>query len=266
VTPPALGTTIILAAAGFAAGVLNALAGGGSFLSFPALILAGVPPLQANATNTAALWPGSALALHGFRNQFAGRSAALQGLGPLQSLWFAAASVFGGCVGVAALFALPASAFSRLVPYLMLLALLIYTFGDRMAANFRRDAPVREDGSGAVWLYGLQVLASIYGGFFGAGFGIVVLALLSAFGVSEPRAANALKLLGDVSVNGVSLLLFWALGWVDWQVAVILAAGCLGGGYVGGRIGQRISKVQLKALVITIGFALTAYFFFCSVT
>ena len=148
----------------------------------------------------------------------------------------------------------------------MLLALVIYAFGDRMAATLRRDAPVRENGSQAVWLYGLQVLASIYGGFFGAGFGIVVLALLSAFGVSEPRAANALKLLGDVSVNGVSLLLFWMLGWVDWQIAVILATGCLGGGYAGGRIGQRISKAQLKALVITIGAALTAYFFLRSVT
>ena len=149
----------------------------------------------------------------------------------------------------------------------MLLALVIYAFGDRMAATLRQDAPVRGNGSGAVWwLYGLQVLTSIYGGFFGAGFGIVVLALLSAFGVSEPRAANALKLLGDVSVNGVSLLLFWALGWVEWEVAVILATGCLGGGYAGGRIGQRISKAQLKVLVITIGAALTAYFFLRSVT
>lgn len=104
-------------------------------------------------------------------------------------------------------------------------------------------------------------MVAVYGGFFGAGVGIVMLASLGTFRISEPREANALKPVGDVSVNGVALLLFWALGWVEWRPAVVLALGCLLGGYVGARIGRRIGEAQLRALVIAVGAALTAYFF-----
>jgi len=235
------------------AGAVNSVAGGGTFLTFPALIFGGLSPLAANVTSTVALWPGSigsAFAYRGELKEHKGR------LTPL--LWV---SLIGGGIGAVVLLETPERTFAALVPWLLLTATLIFTFGRQGVAllrKWRKQEYVEPNlASGLV----LQFIISIYGGYFGAGIGILMLAMLQLAGFSNIHQMNGLKTWLAIPINGVSVLLFALSGKVVWPVALVMLVGALTGGYWGAKIALKLPPHYVRWFVTTVGIAMTLYFF-----
>jgi hypothetical protein len=244
--------TLFLAAA--AAGAINSVAGGGSFISFPALILAGVPPITANATNATALWPGSVASVGAYR-----RELAVQRRGVLL---FSAISLIGGLLGALILLRTQERTFEQLIPYLLLLATLVFAFSPqisrltRRASAQKRESPWRRGAVLAIYL-----AVAIYGGFFGAGLGILTLAVLGLLGLENIHEMNALKTLQASLVNGIAVFTFVVAGIVDWPIALAMTAGAIIGGYGGAAIARKVSPRLVRWIVIAISVSLTLYFF-----
>lgn len=235
------------AAAAFAAGMMNSVAGGGSFLSFPALVFAGVPPITANATNNAAMWVGNFGAVRGYREEVREHRALLPSI--------VAVSIVGSLIGAMLLLLTPQRFFERLIPWLLLFATTIFVLNPlipRRAGTGPRHSP---------WQLAVQFAVAIYGGYFGAGMGILMLAVLAFSGLPSFNAQNAIKNVLTVSINGVALIPFVLARIVDWRFAVPMAALALLGGYCGGRIFRRAPQGVSRALVIVIGVTMTAVFF-----
>ncbi len=254
-----ISSAALLFAAAFVAGAINSVAGGGSFLSFPALMFSGVPQINANTTNTFALWPGSLASVSAYRRELAVELAPGQdGRCPL-----IVASILGGTIGALVLLGTPQATFSRLLPFLLLFATLIFAFGSRVSAYLR----ARLSGSQAdlrrlhalIWV--LQFFTSVYGGFFGAGIGIIMLASLSLFGIGDINRMNALKTFLATLINGIAVVLFVLSGTIYWPQAILMTAGAILGGYGGAAYARRIDPRLIRALVIVIGSGLTIYFF-----
>lgn len=247
-----LEATLYFAAAAYA-GAVNSVAGGGTFLTFPMLIFGGMSPLSANITSTVALWPGSIAGAYAYRSEL---NAGLKKLIPLLI-----SGLMGGAVGAIVLLATPERTFEGLVPYLLLTATLIFTFGRRLVPLIRRASrgePKEERlAGGAVFLFVL----SIYGGYFGAGMGILLLAVFQLVGMESIHKMNALKTLLVVPVNGVSVLIFVAAGKVVWPITLVMVAGALTGGYWGARLSLRVKPDYIRYFVSLVGVAMTAYFF-----
>jgi uncharacterized membrane protein YfcA len=238
---------IVPALAAFAAGAMNSVAGGGSFLSFPALLFAGVPAISANATNNAAMWVGTIGSARGYREEVAEHRGLL--------LPVILASVAGSLIGACLLLVTPQTLFERLIPWLLLFATLVFAASPLLRR--RSDAPPRH----APWQIAAQFAVAIYGGYFGAGMGILMLAVLAFSGLPNLNAQNAVKNVLSVSINGVALVPFVIARIVDWRFAIPMAAIALLGGYLGARFFRRVPQPLSRALVIAIGCAMTIVLF-----
>jgi uncharacterized membrane protein YfcA len=241
---------LVLSAVG--AGVMNAMAGGGTILTFPTLVFLGVPAITANATSTVALLPGSAASLFGYRREVREHRSWLR------SLFLP--SLLGGTLGAVLLLKTPAATFEGLAPFLVLFATLLFMVQGVMARwmGSRADAS-RAPARGAAWL--LQLGISVYGGYFGAGMGILMLAVLGFVGLSDIHAANGLKNFFAMCINGVAAAYFIARGAVDWPAALILMVGAVAGGYAGARFARSIGQEKARAAVVVIGLAAAVILF-----
>ncbi|MBK7861637.1 MAG: sulfite exporter TauE/SafE family protein [Archangiaceae bacterium] len=235
---------LVLAACG--AGALNAIAGGGSFLSFPALVLTGVPALSANATSTVALWPGSLASTLAYRDELRASREHL--------IWLSAVSLGGGICGALLLLLTPSKTFEAMVPFLLLIATLMFTFGEAL----RRRVPAL--GARQV-VMPLWVLISVYGGYFGGGMSLMMLAALTLAAVGDLHRMNALKSGLGVLVNGVAVAVFAVAGAVQWAQAGLMVVGSVLGGYLGARLARKVDPKRVRPLVVALGWGLTAAFF-----
>ena len=238
---------VVPAAAAFVAGALNSVAGGGSFLSFPALLFAGVAPISANATNNAAMWVGTIGSARGYREEVEEHRALL--------LPVILVSIVGSLIGACLLLLTPQSLFARLIPWLLLFATAVFA----LSPLFKR--PANAAPSHAPWQIAAQFAVAIYGGYFGAGMGIVMLALLAFSGLPSLNAQNAIKNVLSVTINGVALVPFAIARVVDWRFALPMAIIALFGGYFGARFFRRVPQRLSRVLVVGIGSAMTIVFF-----
>jgi uncharacterized membrane protein YfcA len=248
-----LHTAIFLFLAGVLGGALNAVAGGGSFIAFPALLFTGVPPIQANATNTVALWLGVTASSGAYRRHF---SISRRVMIPL-----VVTSVIGGIGGAMLLLKTPAHTFLRVLPWLMLGATLLFVFGRRLAR--RSGNGLAHDASGAAIAFAalFELVAAVYGGYFGGGLGIVNLAMLAALGMTDIHAMNALKVVLGGIINGVAVVTFILKGAVAWKPGALVIAGAVVGGYFGAHYAQKLPQSWIRAFVILVGTSMTIYFF-----
>jgi len=238
------------AAAVFAGG-LNSVAGGGSFISFPALLFVGLPPIVANATNNTAMWLGTLSSVGGYREEFGAPRRRF-----VPALAVAAA---GGVIGAILLLVTPEATFSRMIPYLLLVATLIFAASD-VLRRFGRSLEAHPVAISAR-LFGPLFVVAIYGGYFGAGVGILILALLALVGWTEIHRMNAVKVLLAACINGVAVVPFALAGKVAWTIAFVVAAGAMLGGYFGARVARKTQPVVVRAFVLAVGTAMTIYFF-----
>jgi uncharacterized membrane protein YfcA len=240
---------LILLAAAFFAGAMNAVAGGGSFLTLPALIYAGVPPVAANATGTVALLPGYASGVYGYRQD-------LTPVGTLSLPLLSAVSLVGGLVGAGLLLVTPDSVFRGIVPWLLLLATGLFAFGNMLAQRLRS---LGLHGNGA--MLGTLFAVSVYGGYFNGGLGILLLAQLSLFGMTDLNAMNGLKNLFSAVLTAIAVVAYAAGGAVEWPKALLMVVAAVAGGYVGARLGRKIPKPILRTGIIAVGLVMSAVFF-----
>jgi uncharacterized protein len=238
------GVTLVLAA--FAAGAINAVAGGGSLVSFPALIAAGYATKTANVTNTVALWPGYIGGSYGYRGELRRQRRRILAL--------SAPAILGGLLGSAILLYTPDSAFDALVPFLILFACAVMAFQDQLSAfaqNHRLQS--QHEDHIPVPLYVATFVLSLYGGYFGAGLGILLFAGLAILLPDDIQHSNALKGLLSALINAVALLYFVAFGPVRWLPAIVMAVGALAGGYLGVGVARKLGKRWLRIAVISYG-------------
>ena len=235
--------------AGLIAGAMNGLAGGGSFISLPAMILAGVPPVQANASSTVALFPGGVASAWAYRD-------GLSTVGPVSLRGLLIATLAGGFVGAALLLATPSTAFSFVLPWLLLVASLALAFGRRAGEKLRKRVQIR---AGAV--LGIQFLLGIYGGYFGGAVGIMMLATWGLLGDRDIKSLNAPRTVLVSAANACAVVTFILAHAVAWQPTLTMLVSALIGGYGGARIGRRASPrvIRLGTLVTT--FCITLVFF-----
>lgn len=238
---------LILTLAAFGAGALNTVAGGGTFLTLPALVFAGLPPVAANATATVAVFPGYAAGAAGFR-------AELRTFPRARLLRLAAWTLAGGLGGSLLLLVSSDAAFSAVVPALLLAATLAFLFGDRLRAWAAQRAA-----GGAGGTAGLVAVA-IYGGYFNGGLGIVLLALFALWGMDDIHRMNALKSLLSFVLSAISVLTFAAAGLVAWPEAAAMMAAATLGGYLGAPLARRVPRSALRALIAAVGFTMTGAF------
>lgn len=236
--------------AAFGGGLLNAVAGGGSFLTFPALVLAGLPPSAANATGTTALLPGYILGAWVQRHEVVKPG----GLGIIGI--FLVATV-GGALGAALLIWTGDAIFSKVVPWLMLFATLALWQGIRISRFLQRRGMAGPDIAAQAGL----LAVSVYGGYFNGGVGIVLLALFSAFGHKNLHGMNGAKNLASVALTAVAIVVYTSAGLVYWPVALGMMLAAALGGWAGARVAQRLPPVLMRNAVVVIGFTITALFF-----
>src|SRR5271165_877174 len=242
--------------AGALGGALNSVAGGGSFIAFPALLFTGVPPIPANATNTIALWTAAAASGGAYRRQL---DVPRRVMVPL-----VAVSLMGGLAGALLLLKTPAQTFMRVLPWLTLGATLLFAFGKKIAGG--RSSVIEHDASAAA-LTGatlFQLVVAVYGGYFGGGMGIVMLAMLAALGMTNIHAMNALKSVMGSVINGVAVVAFIVARAVYWKHGVVMIVGGILGGYLGAHYAQKVPQVWIRMLVVVVGAGMTVYFFWKS--
>lgn len=247
-------------AAAFAAGTINSIAGGGTLISFPALLGIGLTGQQANVTSTLALWPGSIGGFVGHREDLKGtRRFALRLVPP---------SLCGAALGAWLMLATPARTFDLLIPWLILTATLLMAANDSISKALGH---VHGGERSRTWWMGaifFQFLVGIYGGFFGAGIGILMLAALSLLGLTDIHQMNGLKNFLALSINGVAILLFLGAEVffhgrnVVWGTAGLMAIAAMGGGFFGSHMAHRVGRKTVRAIVVGVGFILTAWYFY----
>ena len=246
---------VIAAALG---GAINAIAGGGTLVTFPALVGLGVPAIVANATSTVALWPGALGSMYGYRHELAGvRTWAVR---------FAVPSLIGGLVGALLLLRTPGERFDQIVPWLVLGATLLFVVQRPLMATMRTRSATEigtdpATGRPGTWLLLFQFGVAVYGGYFGAGIGILMLAGLGFMGFTNIHRMNGLKNWGGLCINVTAALTFAIGGFVDWPVAIAMATGAILGGYAGSRLAQRVPQEWVRRTVIVIGFAAALWLF-----
>jgi uncharacterized protein len=239
----------MLAAAGFIAGVMNSVAGGGTFVTFPALVFTGVPSVTANASNTVALCPASFASAWAYRSDYE----------PFEGVPFKAmtgVSLVGGVIGSALLVYTPEKTFDSLVPWLLLAATLLFSFGPKIIPLVRTVFSIGPRG-----LLFIQFLVGIYGGYFGGAMGIVMLALYSLFGLTSLNAMNATKTLMAGIINGISVVVFAGAGKIVWPETATILSAALVGGYVGARVARGMNPKHVRFAIVTIATGVTAAFF-----
>lgn len=246
--------SILLFAAAVLAGLMNSVAGGGSFFSFPALIFTGVPPIPANATNTVAVWPGSVASVFSYWKRLP-RSARV--MLPLITI-----SIIGGVLGALVLLRTPQATFMRLVPYLFGIATLLFAFGKRLTRKLgqviKRTGPPSWPTLAALTV--VQFFIALYGGFFGGGIGILMLAMLEMMHIDDIHAMNGLKTVLATAINGAAVVTFIAARQVVWPQAILMVVGAVAGGYGGAHYAQKLDPRWVRASVICVGTGMTIYF------
>jgi uncharacterized protein len=243
--------SVIVALAAFAAGFINAVAGGGSFLTFPALIAAGLPPIDANASSTVALFPGQIATGYAARDGLVAASADNR----VNVLVLGAISLVGGFMGGILLLVTPQSIFSKIVPWLILFATAVFAGGNFMPTWGKK---FRLNRAG---IFAAQGLVAVYGGYFGGGIGILMLAALTLFGLRDIWLMNRLKILLAVLMNAAAVATFITAGLVHWRWTIIVALGAIAGGYAGLQAARRVPAQIVKGFVVAVGIVLTVYFF-----
>jgi len=244
---------LLLVLVGLAAGGINAVAGGGSLLSYPALLALGLPPLTANVTNSVALWPGYVGTSWGYRRELSRQRRRLLALTP--------AAVVGAAVGCLLLLVGSAEAFERVVPFLVILGSLLLAVQGRVTARVRRWHGGGA-GVGSPLLHLSILLSAVYGAYFGGGLGVVLLACLGLFVVDDLQQLNGLKVALSLIVNAVALVAFSLFGPVDTGVVAVLAPAALVGGYLGARLARRLEPGGLRAVVVVFGLVVGIALFF----
>jgi uncharacterized protein len=243
--------------AAMAAGAVNSVAGGGSLISFPALVAFGQPALLANATNTAALWPGSLSSAVAYRRD------TLLDHGLLWTLLLP--SVVGGLLGAFVLVSTPPALFDRIVPFLVAFATLLFAFREPLT-RWTRGALATAEGEqvtsgGRVWGFFFQLFVATYGGYFGAGIGILMLGSLSVMGLRDIHRMNGLKTILGTLINVLAFGFFVAKGLVVWRLAVLMAVGAVLGGWVGARGAKRVDQRWLRVFVTAVGTVVSLWLF-----
>jgi uncharacterized membrane protein YfcA len=251
-----LETVIFLFFSGALGGALNSVAGGGSFIAFPALLFTGVPPIPANATNTIALWTAAAASGGAYRKQLVVPRRVMMPL--------LAASLVGGLVGAFLLLKTPAHTFMRVLPWLTLGATLLFAFGKKLAGGRKSVIEHESTRSALVGATLFQLGVAVYGGYFGGGMGIVMLAMLAVLGMTDVHAMNALKSVLGFVINGVAVVTFIIAGAVYWKHGIIMIVGGIVGGYVGAHYAMKMKQVWIRWFVVAVGAGMTVYFFWKS--
>jgi uncharacterized protein len=234
---------VAIVLAGLAAGTINTIVGSGSLITFPTLLALGYPPVVANVTNTVGLVPGSLSGAVGYRRELEGQRGRAIRLGT--------ASVLGGLTGGILLLALPAASFERVVPFLILGAVVLVALQPRLSAAMadRRSTGQTHNGPLVITVY----LTGIYGGYFGAAQGVILIALLGIFLADHIQRLNAIKNVLAFLVNAVAAVLFILAAPVEWQAAALLAVGSITGGQLGAVVGRRLSPLVLRGAIIVVG-------------
>jgi len=240
----------VIAAAAFVAGIINAIAGGGTLLTFPALVWIGRNPIVANATNTVAIWPASLSGALGFRNDLASLP---------RRLWLLTIpAVAGGIVGAVLLLHTPEKVFARIVPILIGGATLLLALQEVIT----RHLPQKRGGAGwLVFAFTFQFGVGIYGGYFGAGQGILVLAALGLIGLTDLHQMNGLKNILGLCVNGIAAIYFITRGAVVWSDVAVMAVASIIGGYAGAKMAKRLGRRFVRGAVVAIGVVMTIALF-----
>jgi len=256
VTPAAI---LALTAAAFGAGVMNAMAGGGTILTFPTLVFLGLPAITANATSCVALLPAGAASLFGYRREVSEHRRWLRTL--------FVPSLVGGAIGSMLLLRTPEKTFAFLAPLLILFATVLFMVQGALARRAKKGRPTEEADPSEIstgrWVTAcfLQLGVALYGGYFGAGIGILMLALLGFLGLSNIHAANGIKNVFNLCINSVAAAYFIFKGAVAWPEALVVIGGATLGGYGGARFARHIGKEKARAAVVIIGLLVTAILF-----
>jgi|SRR5690606_19315712 len=251
-TPIDLPIAALLLGTGLVAGLCNALAGGGTFFTFPAFLGAGLPPVVANASNAIAVWPGHAFAAFGYRAELSAFRGRLRGA--------ICAALAGGVCGALLLVVIENDTFERLIPLLLLAATLLFAAGDRLNRRLAARSRGAGDAAGALELACLFAF-SLYGGFFGAGLGVILMAGLLMLGVADLELNNALKNLLGAAITSVAVVVFAVSGLVSWPHTLLGLAGAAAGGLIGARVARHLSPRWLRRIVIGVGLSLSVHYF-----
>lgn len=245
--------TVILFCAGAIGGVMNSIAGGGSLITFPALLWAGLPSIQANATNTWSVMGGIGTSLWSYKGELgAQRKWVMRYLGP---------SLFGGLVGSLLLLWTGETVFSNMIPYLLMFAAAIFTFQAQILKLFQIEAHAIENSRyGPSIAMFFQFLVAVYGGYFGAGIGILMLAALGLMGQKDIIAMNSLKVLQGALINGVACIIFVLLTKIHWVECITLASGSALGGILGPMLARRVGPKLVRGLISVVGFGIAFYY------
>lgn len=245
-----------LSVASFLAGALNAMAGGGSFLSFPALLGVGVPPIQANATNTVALWPGQFTSIAAYWEDLKHNTRLVMPLGT--------AALIGGSIGGVVLLHTGQTTFLHLVPWLLLIAALLFAVSTPVSRWLQQRAQHKAKDAAApsfIPLFAGVVVVSVYIGYFGAGAGFLIISLLALFGIENINQINALKVVTTTLANGIAVVIFIIEKQILWQHCLLMMLTAAVGGYAGARGSRRLNPQFMRVLVVAIGLGMAAYFF-----
>jgi uncharacterized protein len=243
--------TLVIIGAAILAGAINSIAGGGTLISFPALMWVGRNAIVANATNCVALWPGSFSAAVGYR----------QDLKTIRRwlLLLVIPAILGASLGAWLLLRTPTKTFERLVPILILVATILVALQEFVARRLGLVAKAHENPTAGwvTFVFVFQFLVAVYGGYFGAGMGILMLAALGLIGLTDLHQMNGLKNLLAVCINGVAAIYFAINGAIAWRDGILMAAGAVAGGYLGARAARRLGRGFVRASVIIIGVVMT---------
>jgi uncharacterized membrane protein YfcA len=244
---------LLALAAAFAAGAINSVAGGGTLITFPTLMWLGLPAVEANATSTVAVWPGSLGSMWGYRREMGSSDRGVLGL--------AVPSLAGGLAGALLLAWTPPGVFERVVPWLILGATLLFTAQEPVQRWLLTDRPAHDTRRwlAGAWLF--QFGVAIYGGYFGAGIGILMLAALGVLGLTDVHQMNGLKNFFAVCINGVAACYFVWSGMVSWPHAVVMGVAAVAGGYLCAGLARRLGRAAVRRIVIVIGLAMAVSLF-----
>ena len=240
---------LLLILSAFVAGIINSVAGGGSFLTFPALVFTGVPSIIANASSTLALLPGTLASAWAYRDDF-------QRTEGFPRLPMMIVSLAGGIAGALLLLFTSERTFDSVIPWLMLAAALLFTFGPRISPLLRRAFRI-----GPVTVIAIQFLVSVYGGYFGGAVGILMLATWSVFGLSDINVMNANKTVLAAAMNAVAVVLFIAAHKIWWPQSMAMLVAAVIGGFIGAYTAKKVDQKYLRAVIIVISFSMTVAFF-----
>jgi uncharacterized membrane protein YfcA len=242
-----------LTVAAFLGGLLNAVAGGGSFLLFPAMLGMKMLPIQANATNTVALWPGQLTSIAAYREDIRRnlRLALIMGL----------AGFLGGTVGAIVLLNTPQKTFLQLVPWLLLVAAAIFAVSGPVSRWLERRKGAATQTRGPLPVFLCTIVVCFYIGYFGAGAGFLIITLLSLFGYQDLNEINALKVVSTTMANGIAFILFVVNGQVVWRYCLLAMVTCAVGGYTSASLARRVPQQVLRGIVVFVGLGMAAWFF-----